>query len=1388
MAILVNLLTKYKKAIFGVIAAALLLPGVALAARTSIDWVNLSGTTYIQPNYPSGMDLLIFGSNHYINFNTVTGSSGYGLRDNAGTMEFKNSGGSWTGIGTGGSGSPGGTTGQLQYNGAGGVFAGVSTTTASCSGSASCSPFVIIGSSPVTISASGSGGSGLATTSPIVSSNLLVYSTSGAGSAYGVSTSTLTASSPLTGSFTTVGASGSLGCQTASNLQAGCLALADFSNFNNRLSTTTSLILANEGLYFSTTSNNYWLTQQVIPSFSTTSASYFSGAGLAFSTTSNNYYTNAGFAFSTTSNNAWSAAGLAFSTTSASYFSSLGLAFSTTSDLYAFQTELAATTSVKSIATLPTLSLPYTQITGVPAFDTFAYPFPNNATTSSLTLGGATTTGTLYVTSSTTLGSTLSGAGLSTCNGSNFLQWTAGVIGCATAGGSSNVGNWFTPTTNYGATANATNTPIWLQAGLQASSSINVLGNITSSGKNTASQFISTSSGITTPNIGFTFSGDTTTGIGAGASTGGLSFYGQGNAHFQISSLGPGSSYSFGPSFTSSNGPELLDTNGSDAVPSLYFTGSGYGLWYDGSLEFSGGSSRLATFGTGGDTFPVPLIVNAGKLSTLGGGFLSTASSTVNSTLTLSPLATPAGTFIAADPTGKLIATSTPAGVAGVNVTFPITTTGGLTPTIGYVGLTSSTPWTAGQIAEVTGDGKTLIGAATTTASCAGTNSCSSFTVLGSTPVTITGSASGGSGQSPFSWVVAPSGGDFTTIQAALDRCGALGGGNIILTAPLYVQGGTGLLWKGSNCSIEGRGAGTTTISFTGVTTGIKTNSPSSQYTNDQLHHLEFLGNATAGSIAVDWSDMTHGIVDDVQGINMGEFLHLNDTQNVTFYNSFTNLEASTSQFCINASSTNPVNANYFNNIFCGDQVANWTGVQINNANGNYFNLIYTEPTVGIAGSTGLKIFDNKLATNNGVFNNTLSTWYIEGNITGVSGVDTVNPAAGGIQRNTLTNMSVESNTTDWSITKGFIALNNFICGYDSNFGPCLTSFAGPFGIGTSSELQSISNTPNAMLAVNGSSTKALNTVLIGLNQSTFLRIDNSGNIFLPLLISQTCLGTSATGQIQAGTCSGGGAAYPFTPGTFGSTLTSATSTAINDSQGFMASTTSWFTGLTSTITAGANTAAAFVVNSSGLPLALTASDATNFANSSSLVRFSQVNSTDSGAALELSNLGTGNTLLVDQGTSTLNGSLVDKTTSGTAFQVLDAFNGTAMRVGTASTTGPILIVQATSTTDTLFSVDQYGHLLASSTPNTITLGTCTGGATITAGSNDVTGDITLTTAVTSCAVVFSRPYTVIPEVFLTGAGTVSFPAVTARSTTGFTISVGAAVTGDDISYFVVQP
>ncbi|MGQ0524425.1 MAG: tail fiber domain-containing protein [Betaproteobacteria bacterium] len=55
----------------------------------------------------------------YINFGDTDGTTGYGIRDNAGTIECKNSGGSWAACAGGGGGTPGGANTQIQFNNSG---------------------------------------------------------------------------------------------------------------------------------------------------------------------------------------------------------------------------------------------------------------------------------------------------------------------------------------------------------------------------------------------------------------------------------------------------------------------------------------------------------------------------------------------------------------------------------------------------------------------------------------------------------------------------------------------------------------------------------------------------------------------------------------------------------------------------------------------------------------------------------------------------------------------------------------------------------------------------------------------------------------------------------------------------------------------------------------------------------------------------------------------------------------------------------------------------------------------------------------------------------------------------------------------------------------------
>lgn len=103
-------------------------------ARTNDVWETGGDGTYIQTiGSPNGYDLLINGSNHYINFGSLVGEPGYGFRDNGGIMEFKNSGGAWTGIGSGGGGGGSGTVTSVSVvtaNGFAGTVATASSTPA----------------------------------------------------------------------------------------------------------------------------------------------------------------------------------------------------------------------------------------------------------------------------------------------------------------------------------------------------------------------------------------------------------------------------------------------------------------------------------------------------------------------------------------------------------------------------------------------------------------------------------------------------------------------------------------------------------------------------------------------------------------------------------------------------------------------------------------------------------------------------------------------------------------------------------------------------------------------------------------------------------------------------------------------------------------------------------------------------------------------------------------------------------------------------------------------------------------------------------------------------------------------------------------------------------
>lgn len=69
--------------------------------------INVGSTSQVKDGALSVNSFIVFGnslfggsagSNAYLNFGATSGYDGYGIRDNAGTMEFKNYGGSWQSI------------------------------------------------------------------------------------------------------------------------------------------------------------------------------------------------------------------------------------------------------------------------------------------------------------------------------------------------------------------------------------------------------------------------------------------------------------------------------------------------------------------------------------------------------------------------------------------------------------------------------------------------------------------------------------------------------------------------------------------------------------------------------------------------------------------------------------------------------------------------------------------------------------------------------------------------------------------------------------------------------------------------------------------------------------------------------------------------------------------------------------------------------------------------------------------------------------------------------------------------------------------------------------------------------------------------------------------
>lgn len=522
------------------------------------------------------------------------------------------------------------------------------------------------------------------------------------------------------------------------------------------------------------------------------------------------------------------------------------------------------------------------------------------------------------------------------------------------------------------------------------------------------------------------------------------------------------------------------------------------------------------------------------------------------------------------------------------------------------------------------------------------------------------------------SWIVKASGGDFTTIQGALDACGGTGGGSIYLLDTTYNQGGTGLVFKGSNCHIYGRSYGTTTINFTGATTGFKTNSAASAYSLNGLHNLRILGAGTAGSIAIDMSDMSHAIYEGIRADNWDTIVRVKDTQNTTFYNKLRDFHFTTiGSFGIDASSTSPANDNTFENGFIGGTGGGagfFIGINLNNNQANIFNEITVEPTSAVR-TQCVQIRSSNLATNNGTFSNEFHNFYCEGNQIGVSASSTDNRGGNAaVFSNNFYGGQIETNTSSkrWESTSG-IEMGFFGVGVEFAEFNLFQSL----GIATSS--------PGSIFSIGGVANFTTGT-------TTFY----GNGINIPAskcyAVGGTCLSLS------------GGAAFAFTPTTYNGVNVNSTTTPLfvtSAATGFgLIASTTLFTNASTTATTSLATIAGQVFIGTTTQSAL------------------------GNAVVTISNAINGiGGLLITTWTNVTNAFTIKNASGGTVFNVdTTAANpylgvGTTTPWGTFSAVGnavdPIFVI-ASSTNQGLpnFEIDKVGHTMVSGAQPSLSAGT----------------------------------------------------------------------------------
>jgi len=196
-----------------------------LGAITGDSW-NLKISTYLQPASISGVGLLIYGTNKYVSFGSTYGNSGYGIRDNSGTLQVKNSGGSWANFATGS-----GTVSSVDMS----VPLGLEV---------SGNPITTAGTLAVTYLAGYEG--------------MLTASSTNWNAFYNTPSTVITDGTGLTWSTNT------LNCDTASGSIQGCLTSTDWTTFNNKWDDLSDIILTENYVFRGNASDNPEATNSLV--------------------------------------------------------------------------------------------------------------------------------------------------------------------------------------------------------------------------------------------------------------------------------------------------------------------------------------------------------------------------------------------------------------------------------------------------------------------------------------------------------------------------------------------------------------------------------------------------------------------------------------------------------------------------------------------------------------------------------------------------------------------------------------------------------------------------------------------------------------------------------------------------------------------------------------------------------------------------------------------------------------------------------------------------------------------------------------------------------------------------------------------------------------------